>query len=80
MGSLVNGAVILTCMAMLGLTGSKLDARRSRSVLMLQFAVGAAVSLGMVLWRFLKLKESKVGVHLRLQRVVIGRGPWRVCC
>jgi hypothetical protein len=47
-------------MAMLGLTGSKLDSRGSRNVLMMQFAVGAAVSLGMVLWRYFKLKESKV--------------------
>ena len=62
MGSLVNGCVILICMAMLGLTGSKLDSRTSRNVLMMQFAVGAAVSLAMVLWRYSKLKESKVGL------------------
>lgn len=61
MGSLVNGCVILLCMAMLGLTGSVLDPDNSRTVVMLQFAVGAAVSLFMVAWRYFKLKESKVG-------------------
>jgi len=61
MGSLVNGCVILICMAMLGLTGSVLDPGNSRTVVMLQFAVGAAVSLFMVAWRYFKLKESKVG-------------------
>jgi hypothetical protein len=60
MGSLVNGCVILLFMAMLGLTGSVLDATASRNVVMLQFAVGAAVSVAMVAWRWLKLKESKV--------------------
>lgn len=37
---------------------------------MLQFAVGAAVSLGMVLWRYFRLKESKVRARCM---VVAGR-------
>lgn len=61
MGNLVNGCVILICMAMFGLTGAKLDPIGSRNVIMIQFAVGAAVSLFMVVWRYFKLKESKVG-------------------
>jgi hypothetical protein len=60
MGSLVNGCVILILMALLQLTGPDLDPTASRHVVMLQFAVGAAVSLAMVGYRFLKLKESKV--------------------
>jgi hypothetical protein len=62
MGSLVNGCVILILMAMLGLTSSVLDPSASRDVVMLQFAVGTAVSVAMVAWRWLKLKESKVRV------------------
>lgn len=49
-------------MAMLGLTSSTLDPTKSRNVVIIQFAVGAAVSLFMAGWRFLRLKESKVGV------------------
>jgi hypothetical protein len=40
--------------------GSKLDATHSRNVIMIQFGVGAAVSVFMVLWRWWKLQESKV--------------------
>lgn len=64
MGNLVNGCVILICMAMFGMYGSTLDPTASRNVIMIQFAVGAAVSLFMVLWRWLKLKESKVSCCL----------------
>lgn len=39
---------------------SKLTAYGSRAVIMLQFAVAAAVSLFMAVWRWTKLKESKV--------------------
>jgi hypothetical protein len=39
---------------------SKLTAHGSRAVIMLQFAVAAAVSLFMAVWRWTKLKESKV--------------------
>lgn len=60
MGNLVNGCVILICMAMFGLTGPTLDPIGSRNVMMIQFAVGAAVSVFMVLWRYFKLKESAV--------------------
>jgi uncharacterized membrane protein len=60
MGNLVNGCVILICMAMFGLTDHDLDPKRSRDTIIIQFAVGAAVSVLMVLWRYFKLKVSKV--------------------
>jgi hypothetical protein len=40
--------------------GPDLDATHSRNVVMIQFAVGAAVSVFMVMWRWWKLQESKV--------------------
>ena len=61
MGNLVNGCVILICMGMFNMTGSVLDPTDSRNVVMIQFAVGAAVSVFMVMWRWWKLQESKVG-------------------
>jgi MFS family permease len=60
MGNFVNGCIILIFMAIFGMTGSTLDRTASRNVLMIQFAVGAAVSVFMVLWRYFKLQESKV--------------------
>lgn len=64
MGNFVNGCVILIFMAIFGMTGTTLDRTASRNVLMIQFAVGAAVSVFMVIWRYLKLQESKVCVSL----------------
>jgi hypothetical protein len=61
MGNFVNGCVILILMAWFGMTGATLDPIASRNVVMIQFAVAAAVSLFMVLWRWFKLKESEVG-------------------
>jgi hypothetical protein len=61
-GNLVNGCVILVCMAIFGLTGSKLDPIGSRNVIIVQFAVGSAVAAFMVFWRWFKLKESRVCV------------------
>eukprot|EP00878_Enallax_costatus_P009440 GHUV01009865.1.p3 GENE.GHUV01009865.1~~GHUV01009865.1.p3 ORF type:complete len:161 (+),score=55.11 GHUV01009865.1:595-1077(+) len=60
MGNFVNGCVIIIFMAIFGMTGPKLDKTASRNVLMIQFAVGAAVSVFLVLWRYFKLQESKV--------------------
>jgi Sugar (and other) transporter len=60
MGNLVNGCVILILMAMFGLTGHDLDPTAARNVLIIQFAVGAAVSVFMVVWRYFKLEESTV--------------------
>jgi hypothetical protein len=60
MGNFVNGCVILIMMAWFGMTGPTLDATKARDVISIQFAVGAAVSVFMVLWRWLKLKESEV--------------------
>lgn len=61
MGNFVNGCVILTVMAIYNLTGPTLDPIGSRNTIMIQFAVGAAVATFMVLYRFFRLKESKVG-------------------
>lgn len=60
MGTFVNGCVILIAMAIFGQTGSRLSVLGSRNVIILQFAVGAAVAVLMVLWRYTKLRESKV--------------------
>jgi hypothetical protein len=60
MGNFVNGCVILIMMAWFGMTGPTLDATKARDVVSIQFAVGAAVSVFMVLWRWFKLKESEV--------------------
>jgi hypothetical protein len=60
MGNFVNGCVILIMMAWFGMTGPSLDATKARDVISIQFAVGAAVSVFMVLWRWFKLKESEV--------------------
>jgi hypothetical protein len=60
MGNFVNGCVILMLMAWFGMTGAVLDPIASRNVVMIQFAVAAAVSMFMVLWRWFKLKESEV--------------------
>jgi hypothetical protein len=60
MGNFVNGCVILILMAWFGMTGTTLDPIASRNVVMIQFAVAAAVSVFMVLWRWFKLKESEV--------------------
>lgn len=45
--------------------GPDLDATHSRNVIMIQFAVGAAVSVFMVGWRWWKLQESKVRSNWR---------------
>jgi hypothetical protein len=50
---------------MLCLAGPDLDATHSRNVIMIQFAVGAAVSVFMVGWRWWKLQESKVRSNWR---------------
>lgn len=47
-------------MVIFGQTGETLDPKASKGIIMSQFAVGAAVSVLMVLWRFTKLKESAV--------------------
>lgn len=60
MGNFVNGCVILICMSMFRQFGHKLDAIPSRDIIMIQFAVAAAVSVFMTVWRYTKLKESKV--------------------
>ena len=60
MGNLVNGCVILICMIMFAQSGQQLDAKGSRAVVMLQFAVGAGITIFMTLWRYTRLKESKV--------------------
>ncbi|WIA41970.1 hypothetical protein OEZ86_009273 [Tetradesmus obliquus] len=60
MGNFVNGCVILIMMAWFGMTGPTLDPTKARDVISIQFAVGAAVSVFMVLWRWFKLKESEV--------------------
>jgi hypothetical protein len=60
MGNLVNGCVILICMIIFGQAGKHLDPTGSRNVVVVQFAVGAAVALFMAVWRFTRLKESKV--------------------
>lgn len=65
-GNFVNGCVILIVMSFYNLTGPTLDPIASRNTIMIQFAVGAAVSVFLVLWRFFKLKESKVGIHCAL--------------
>jgi hypothetical protein len=62
MGNLVNGCVILICMLIFGQAGKHLDPTGSRNVIVVQFAVGAAVALFMAVWRFTRLKESKVSV------------------
>jgi hypothetical protein len=68
MGNLVNGCVILVCMLMFGQAGSVLTSDGSRGVIMVQFAVAAAVSLFMTVWRYTKLKESKVRRSSTLSR------------
>lgn len=60
MGSLVNVCVILICMAMFGQTGAELTVEGSRNVMTVQFAVGAAIGLFLFVYRYTKLKESKV--------------------
>ncbi|KIY93363.1 proton/phosphate symporter [Monoraphidium neglectum] len=60
MGNLVNGCVILIFMVIFAQTGKSLEPTPSRNIIMLQFAAAAAVSVFMVLWRYLKLKESEV--------------------
>ena len=60
MGNFVNGCVILIVMAIYNLTGPNLDPIDSRNTIMIQFAVGAAVSVFLVLWRYFRLKESEV--------------------
>ena len=59
-GNFVNGCVILILMAIWGQTGKALEARASRAIISVQFAVAAAVSVFMTLWRYLRLKESAV--------------------
>jgi hypothetical protein len=60
MGNFINGCVILIFMVIFAQTGPKLDGTASRNIIMLQFAVAAAVSVFMTLWRWFKLKESEV--------------------
>ena len=60
MGNFINGCVILLLMVFWHQTGPKLDANPSKYIISTQFAVAAAVSVFMTLWRFLKLKESAV--------------------
>lgn len=60
MGNFVNGCVILIVMSFYNMTGPTLDPIKSRNTIMIQFAVGAAVSVFLVLWRYFKLQESKV--------------------
>lgn len=60
MGNLVNACVIIVCLAIFGQAGKYLDPIGSRNVIIVQFAVGAAVALFMAVWRFTRLKESKV--------------------
>lgn len=59
MGNFVNCCVILICMVMFGQTGT-LTPQGSRDVMIVQFAVGAAVTVFLTLYRWLRLKESKV--------------------
>eukprot|EP00877_Chromochloris_zofingiensis_P002903 jgi/Chrzof1/12613/Cz07g01060.t1 len=73
MGNLVNGCVILIAMVMFGQTGNRLTADGSRGVLTVQFAVGCAVTVIMVLWRYTKLKESKVWSAERKDFTVLNR-------
>lgn len=60
MGNLVNACVVIICLAIFGQTGKHLDPIGSRNVIIVQFAMGAAVALFMAVWRFTRLKESKV--------------------
>ncbi|GBF98449.1 proton phosphate symporter [Raphidocelis subcapitata] len=60
MGNFINTIVILLLMLMLGQTGKQLEALASRNIIIIQFAVAAAVSVFMTVWRFTRLKESKV--------------------
>jgi MFS family permease len=57
-GNLANCIVILVAMAMFGQTGSTLDSYGSKQVVSLQYGVGAAVCLVMVVYRMVYLQES----------------------
>jgi hypothetical protein len=85
-GNFVNGCVILIFMVFFAQTGPKLDGTASRNIIMLQFAVAAAVSVFMTLWRYFRLKESEVwkleradavdiAEHIEHRQVGGGRGP-----
>eukprot|EP00882_Tetradesmus_deserticola_P031481 GHRQ01035603.1.p1 GENE.GHRQ01035603.1~~GHRQ01035603.1.p1 ORF type:complete len:235 (+),score=92.87 GHRQ01035603.1:189-893(+) len=70
MGNFVNGCVILILMAWFGMTGATLEPNASRDVVMIQFAVAAAVLVFVVLWRWLKLKESAVSTTHGMLRLL----------
>ncbi|GBF93836.1 proton phosphate symporter [Raphidocelis subcapitata] len=59
-GNFANACVILALMAAYGQTGGQLDAAASRDLVVLQAAFIAGVSLFLVAWRFLVLRESEV--------------------
>lgn len=80
MGNLVNGCVILIAMVMFGQTGNRLTADGSRGVLTVQFAVGCAVTVIMVLWRYTKLKESKVCILYRSTVRAVEKPHECECC
>ena len=59
-GNWANTLVILILMAMVGATGQNISGHDAEVVWRVQFAIGLAVILGMLIYRALRLGESKV--------------------
>ena len=59
-GNFSNTLVILILLACVGATGRQPTADESTVILHVQFAVGLAIILGLLVYRFTKLEESKV--------------------
>ena len=59
-GNFSNTLVILILLACFGATGRQPTADESSTILHVQFAVGLAIILGLLVYRFTKLEESKV--------------------